>query len=44
MTLHELITLIIIPIGTLRTNEIKYMKYTSEYILNLEIHQQDRIL
>ena len=39
MTLHELITLMILPIGTLGTNEIQYIKYTSEYILKLEIHQ-----
>ena len=40
MTLHDLITLMILPIGTLETNEIQYMKYTSEYILKLQIHQQ----
>ena len=40
MTLHELNTLMILPIGTLGTNEIQYMKYTSEYILKLQIHQQ----
>ena len=32
MTLHDLITLMILLIGTPRTNEIQYMKYTSEYI------------
>ena len=40
MNLHELITLMIHPIGTSGTNEIQYMKYTSEYILKLQIHQQ----
>ena len=40
MTLHDLITLMILPIGTLGTNEMKYKKYTSEYIPKLEIHQQ----
>ena len=40
MTLHDLITLMILPIGTSGTNEIQYIKYTSEYILNLQIHQQ----
>ena len=39
MTLHDLITLMILLIGTSRTNEIQYMKYTSEYILKLQIHQ-----
>ena len=40
MTLHDLITLMILPIGTSGTNEIQYMKYTShEYILKLQIHQ-----
>ena len=39
MTLHELITLMILPIGKLGTNEIQYMKYTSEYIPKLQIHQ-----
>ena len=39
MTLHELITLMILPIGTLGTNEIQYIKYTSEYISKLQIHQ-----
>ena len=41
MTLHDLITLMILPIGTSGTNEIQYMKYTSEYILKLQIHQHD---
>ena len=40
MTLHDLITLMILPIGTSGTNEMKYKKYTSEYIPKLEIHQQ----
>ena len=40
MTLHELITLMILPIGTSRTNEIQYIKYTSEYIPKLQIPQQ----
>ena len=39
MTLHDLITLMILPIGTLGTNEIQYMRYTSEYISKLQIHQ-----
>ena len=39
MTLHDLIKLMNLPIGTLGTNEIQYMKYTSEYILKLQIHQ-----
>ena len=39
MTLHELITLMILLIGTSRTNEIQYMKYTSEYILKLQLCQ-----
>ena len=40
MTLHELITLMILSIGTSGTNEIQYIKYTSEYIPKLQIHQQ----
>ena len=40
MSLHDLITLMILPIGTSGTNEIKYMKYTSKYILKLQLHQQ----
>ena len=39
MTLNELITLMNLPIGTSRTNKIQYMKYTSEYIPKLQIHQ-----
>ena len=39
MTLHDVITLMILPIETLGTNEIQYIKYTSEYILKLQIHQ-----
>ena len=30
MNLHDLITLMILPIGTSGTNEIQYIKYTSE--------------
>ena len=37
MTLHDLITLMILLIGTSGTNEIQYMKYTSECILKLQI-------
>ena len=40
MNLHELITLIILLIGTFEANQIQYMKYISEYILKLKIHQQ----
>ena len=40
MNLHDLITLMILPIGTSGTTTIQYMKYTSEYILKLQIHQQ----
>ena len=40
MTLHDLVTLLILSIGTSGTNQIKYMKYISEYILKLQIHQQ----
>ena len=43
MTLHELITLMILLIGTSGTNEISYIKYTSEYIPKLQIHQQQTI-
>ena len=39
-TLHDLITLIILLIGTSRYKYIQYIKYTSEYIPNLQIHQQ----
>ena len=39
MTLQDLTTLMILPIGTLGTNEIQYIKYTSEYIPKLKIHQ-----
>ena len=41
MTLHEFITLMILPIGTSGYNEIQYIIYTSEYILKLQIHQQE---
>ena len=39
MNLDDLITLMILPIGASGTNETQYMKYTSEYILKLQIHQ-----
>ena len=39
MTLHALITLMILPIETSRFYEIQYIKYTSEYIPKLQIHQ-----
>ena len=39
MTLDDMITLMILPIGASVTNEIQYMKYTCEYILKLQIHQ-----
>ena len=39
MTLNDLITLMNLQIGTSRTNEIQYMKYTSEYTPKLQIHQ-----
>ena len=39
MTLHELFTLLILSIGTSGTNQIQYMKYTSEYIPKIQIHQ-----
>ena len=44
MTLHDLITLMILPIGTSRTNEIQYIKYTSEYIPKLQIHKHIFVL
>ena len=40
MTLYDLITLMMIPIGTLGYKEIQYIKYTSEYIPKLQIHQR----
>ena len=40
MTLHDLITLMILSIGTSGYNQIQYIRYTSEYILKLQIHQQ----
>ena len=43
MTLHDLITLMILLIGTLGYKEIQYTNYTSEYILKLQIHQQNVI-
>ena len=42
MTLHDLFTLPILPIGTSGTNKIQYMKYINEYILNLQIHQHHK--
>ena len=39
MNLHELFTLMILPRGTSRINEIQYMKYTSECIPKLQIRQ-----
>ena len=39
MNLHGLITLMNLLIGTSGINEIKYIEYTSEYILKLQIHQ-----
>ena len=39
MTLHDLITLMILLIGTLGCNEIQYIRYTSEYIPKLQLHQ-----
>ena len=39
MNLHDLITLMILPIGISRYNEIQYIRYTSEYISKLQIHQ-----
>ena len=40
MTLHEFIILMIPPIGASGYKEIQYIKYTSEYISKLQIHQQ----
>ena len=53
MTLHELFTLLILPIGTsghdmtqlhyryflIETSGVQYIRYTSEYIPKLQIHQ-----
>ena len=39
MNLHDLITLMILPIGTSGYKEMQYIKYTSECILKLQIHQ-----
>ena len=39
MTLHELITLMILLIGTLGYKEIQHIKYASEYISKLQINQ-----
>ena len=39
MNLHYFITLIILSIGTSGYKEIQYIKYTSEYISKLQIHQ-----
>ena len=41
MALHDFIILMTLLIGTSGTNGIQYMKYTSEYIMKLQIHQQD---
>ena len=41
MTLHDLFTLLIIPIRKLGTNQIQYMKYISEYIPKLQIHEHN---
>ena len=43
MTLHDLITLMILLIGTSGYNEIQYIIYISEYILKLQIHQHLRL-
>ena len=43
MTLHDLFTLLILLIGTSGTNQIQYMKYISEYIPKLQIHQHNWI-
>ena len=43
MALHERITLMILLVGTSGTNEIQYMKYKSEYILKLQIHEHGDI-
>ena len=39
MTLHDLITLMILLIGTSGYNEVQYIRYTSEYISKLQLHQ-----
>ena len=39
LNLHDLFTLMILPIGTLATDQIQYMKYIGEYIPKLQIHQ-----
>ena len=41
MTLHDLITLMILSIGTSGYKEIQHIKYTSEYISKLQIHQHN---
>ena len=41
MTLHDLITLTILPIGTSGYKEIQHIKYTSEHTMKLQIHQQN---
>ena len=43
MNLHDLITLMVLMIGTLGYKEIQYTNYTSEYILKLQIHRQNVI-
>ena len=42
MTIHDLFTLLILSIGTSGTNQIQYMKYTSECIPKLQIHQYNQ--
>ena len=44
MTLHDLFTLLILPIGTSGTNKIQYMKYISKYILKLQIHHTRSVI
>ena len=39
MNLHDFFTLMILPIGTSGTDQIQYMKYISEYIPKLQLHQ-----
>ena len=41
MTLYDFVILRALLIGTSETNGIQYMKYTSEHIMKLQIHQQD---
>ena len=39
LNLHDFIILMTLLIGTSGYNEIQYMKYTSEYIPKLQIHE-----